>query len=155
MARGDFTLFNALARDIGLGVHDLNATDTLKFAILKDDTPVPVATQTDPTWTTYSAREVDEFEGTYVAGGKTLTTVIYTLSTNVATLDADDVSIAQDALGFTSGYWAILYNDTAGSDQAIGFIQLKDDSDNPVNQVLGDLNFNWNASGIFKTTRVL
>lgn len=145
MARGDFTLFEEFAENIGGGDHDFTS-DTLKLGIV-DDTLTPTAADATPTWGDYSANEVGT-GGNYVADGVTLTTVTYTEASGVATLDADNVSIDQHASGFTDGHWAILYNSTHASGAAIGFIDLG----GPVSEVAGPVQVNWNASGIFTLT---
>jgi len=144
MARGDLTLFQEFVDQLGQQVHDLNS-DTLKLGIV-DDTITPAAGDSTPTWSDYSANEVGT-DGNYVAGGVPLTYAGVTRweeAAGVGTLDADDISIAQDASGFTDGYWGILYNDDAVSDQAIAFVDLG----GPVSEVDGPIEIAWNASGI-------
>jgi len=148
MARGDLTVFEEFADDLGEKVHNLGS-DTLKLGIV-DDTLTPAADDATPTWGDYSANEVGT-GGNYVADGITLTYAGVTRweeAAGVGTLDADDVSIAQHASGFTDGYWGILYNDTAGSDQAIAFVDLG----GPVSEVDGPVEIAWNASGILTIT---
>ena len=145
MAQGDWVTFEEFALDIGKGVHDFSS-DTLKLALV-DDTITPAADDGTPVWGDYSANEVS---GTnYTAGGATLSGVTYTEAAGVATLDdTGNVTWSQHAAGFTDAYWAILYNDDAASDQAIGFIDLA----GPVSLVDGDVNVTWNASGIITVT---
>jgi len=145
MARGDLTTFEEYAKQIGDGEHDFQ-TDTLKLGIV-DSTITPAAGDTTPTWTDYSANEVSTAGG-YTAGGETLTSVTYTEAAGVATLDAADVVISQNASGFTDGYWGILYNDTNGTDMAVCFVDLG----GPVSEVDGDITISWNASGIQTVT---
>ena len=59
-----------------------------------------------------------------------------------------DIALAQDAVGFTDGYYGILYNDSATNKNAIGFIDLG----GPVSEQAGPVNINWNASGILTVT---
>ena len=145
MARGDLTTFEEYAKQIGDGEHDFQ-TDVLKLGIV-DSTITPTAGDTTPTWTDYSANEVSTAGG-YTAGGITLSSVTYTETGGVATLDAADVVISQNASGFTDGYWGILYNDTNATDAAICFIDLG----GPVSEVDGDITISWNASGIQTVT---
>lgn len=145
MARGDFTLFEEFAENIGGGDHDFTS-DTLKLGIV-DNTLTPTASITTPTWSDFSDNEVATTGG-YTADGEILTTVTYTEVDGVATLDADDVSLVQNGSGFTDGYWAILYNSTHASGAAVGFIDL----DGPVSEQAGPISINWNASGIFTVT---
>lgn len=146
MARGDFTLFEEFAENIG--EHDLSA-DTLKLGIV-DNTLAPTAATATPTWGDFSANEVATTGG-YTADGETLTYAGVTRweeADGVATLDADNISLSQDASGFTDAYYAILYNSTHASDLAIGFIDLG----GPVSEQAGPVAINWNASGVLTVT---
>lgn len=145
MARGDITLFQEFAENIGSKDHDLTS-DVLKLGII-DNTLTPLATIATPSWDDYSANEVSTAGG-YIADGITLTTIVYTEAGGVATLDADDVALAQDALGFTDGYWGILYNSTPVGNLAIGFVDLG----GPVSEQDGPISIAWNASGILTVT---
>ena len=77
-----------------------------------------------------------------------MASVVFTEAGGVATLDADDIAILQDALGFTDGYWVIIYNDTNATDMAIAFVELT----GPVSEVAGPITISWNASGIATVT---
>jgi hypothetical protein len=142
MATGDITLFEEFADEIGEEIHNL-ASDTLKFGII-DNTAAPTAADETPRWADYSANEVSTAGG-YTANGVTLTTVTYTEAAGVATLKADSFTLSQNGSGFTDAYWGIIYNDTAVSDQAIGFMELG----GPVSEQSGDvvIKFNNVASG--------
>jgi len=147
MARGDFHLFEEFADQLGSENHNLeNGGDTIKLGLITN-VATPLITATTPTWTDYSGNEVTP-GGNYAAGGPTLANQSYTEVDGVATFDADNITIAQDAANFTDADWAILYNDTNGTKMAIGFIDL----DGPVDGSLGPVNINWNASGIFTVT---
>ena len=145
MARGDFTLFEEFADNIGEEIHNF-ASDTLKLG-LGDDTITPTAADATPTWSDYSANEVSTAGG-YTENGETLGSVTYTEADGVATLDAANVSLAQDGSGFTDAYWGILYNSSAAGGNAIGFIDLG----GPVSEQDGPIAINWNASGILTVT---
>lgn len=145
MARGDFTVFEEFAANIGDGEHDLSA-DTLKLGLI-DNSLAPTAADASPAWGDYSANEVSTAGG-YTANGETLTTVTYTEADGVATLDADDVDLVQNGSGFTDAYYGILYNDTNASDAAIGFVDLG----GPVSEQDGPISIAWNASGILTVT---
>ena len=121
MATGTATLFNEEALDSRKGVHVLG-TNTLKLVIIDNTTP-PAADDATPRYSDYSANEVSNAGG-YTTGGITLTTVTYTMISDVATLKADDILLAMDAGGFTDGYYAILINDSATNKEAIGFWDL-------------------------------
>ena len=145
MARGDLTVFEEFSLQLGDSEHDFQS-DTLKVGIV-DNTITPTAGDATPTWGDYSANEVSTGGG-YPAGGITLTSVTYTETGGVATLDAADVSLLQNASGFTDGYWAIVYNDTNATDAAITFVDLG----GPVSEVDGPITITWNASGIATVT---
>ena len=145
MATGDVTVFEEITK--ALAEEKFNFTsDTLKLGLI-DNTAAPTAADATPTWSDYSANEVSTAGG-YTANGETLTTVTWTEANGTATLDADNVSLAQNGSGFTDAYWAIIYNDTNASDRAICFIEL----DGPVSEVAGPININFNASGILTVT---
>ena len=146
MARGDFTVFEEFAIQLGQELHTL-ASDTLKLGII-NNTAAPTASDATPALGDYSANEVGTGGG-YAANGITLSGVTFTEAGGVATLDdTGNISLAQNASGFTDGYWGILYNDTAAGDQAIGFLDLG----GPVSEVAGPIAINWNASGILTVT---
>lgn len=151
MARGDFTVFEEFADQLGKEIHNF-ASDTIKLAII-DDTVTPTAADATPAWgassgVDYDANEVTDAGG-YTAGGETIP-VTWTEADGVATLndDSGDVALAQNASGFTDGYWGILYNDSATNKNALGFLDL----DGPVSEQAGPVNINWNANGIITVT---
>lgn len=84
------------------------------------------------------------------AGGNVLASKTLTLATatGIVTFDAADETFTQDAGGFTTARYAILYknvaNGTAGS-PVIAYADLAADKGN----VSGDLVFQWDAAGIF------
>lgn len=136
MATGDVVMFNESGLDAWQKVHDL-PNDALKVGIV-DNTITPTAADATPRWSDYSANEVVS-TGNYVAGGMILTTVTLTMVSGVPTLAADDINIALHASGFVDGYWGILFNDTAGNDEAIGFIDLG----GPVSEQAGPVDIEW------------
>ena len=62
----------------------------------------------------------------------------------VMTLDAADVSLAQDASGFTDARWGIIYDDGSSNKLAIAFLDLGGDT----SIADASLDITWNASGI-------
>jgi hypothetical protein len=145
MARGDFTIFEEFADQLGEEKHNF-ASDTLKLGII-DNVATPTAADATPTWSDYSANEVSTAGG-YTANGETLANVSWSEAAGVGTLDADDVELAQNGSGFTDGYWGIVYNDSEATDMAIGFVDLG----GPVSEQDGPVNIRWNASGLFTVT---
>jgi hypothetical protein len=144
MARGDIVLFNAFAYDYGNKIHDFDS-DTFKLGIV-DDTITPAADDTTPTWADYSDNEVSNAGG-YTTGGETLTGVTATETGGVLTFDSNNVTLAQNAAGFTDGYWGILYNSTAAGKNAFAYVDLG----GPVSEAAGPIACNWNVLGIFTT----
>ncbi len=138
MPRGSATLFNETLLAMGRGEMLLHS-DTLKMVIV-DDTITPTAADATPTYSDYSANEVSA-AGNYITGGITMTTVTYTLISDIATLKADDVNILEHASGFLDGYWGIIIDTTASGSPAIGFIEML----GPVSEQAGDVDFEFPA----------
>lgn len=150
MARGDVKWFAAYEKAAKSGVGFNLTSDTLKLGIVNNTTAPSVSTN-DPRWgaggtTDFSANQVAT--GTAYTGPITLSSVTYNRSNGVVTLDAADITVAQDASGFTNGYYGIIYDDTVAGKYAIGFIDLG----GPVSIQGGALNITWNASGILTET---
>lgn len=146
MAIGDVTLFNEFYEDIGLEVHQLE-TDTLKVGLITD-AATPTAATGDPRWgaggsTNFSSSQVTP-GGNYSTGGPAIANNTYTETSGTATLDGDNISIAQDGSNPTDARWGIIYNDTSTGKEAIGFVDLGGDTDLSA----GAFAINWNASGI-------
>ncbi len=145
MARSDLIVFEESALQLGNGEHDLS-NNVLKLGII-DATITPAADDATATWGDYSENEVAT-TGNYPAGGITLANVTFTEAGGVATLDADDVALIQQAGGFTDGYWGIIYDDTNATDMALCFIDLG----GPISEVDSPIDFTWNPSGIMTVT---
>ena len=87
---------------------DFDTGATLKLALVTASYTPNRATH--DFWDDVSANEVS---GTnYTAGGTALTTKSLAVASNLLTFDADDITFAQHASGFTDARYAILYNDT-------------------------------------------
>jgi hypothetical protein len=128
MATGDVTWFRQTLLDLGEKVHDLSS-DTYKLGLVTSTT-TPTATTADPRWgaggtTNFSSNQVGT--GTAYTGPITLTSVTWTLVSNVPTFRAANVTVNQDGSGFTNARWGIIYNDTAAGKQAVGFVDLGSD----------------------------
>lgn len=150
MAKGDVHIFgNYLLKAHSGGGFNLTS-DTIKLGIVTNAT-VPTVSTADPRWgaggsTDLSAGQVAT--GTGYAGPVTLTGVTLTRSNGVVTLAAGNVTIAQDASGFTTGYYGVLYDSTVAGNYAIGFVDLG----GPVGNQNGPININWNAGGVATLT---
>lgn len=140
MATGSAIVFNEYTLDANKGVHVLG-TNTLKLVIVNNTAP-PAVDDATPRYSDYSANEVSNAGG-YPTGGITLTTVVYAMVADVATLTADDVGLLIDASGFVDGYWGILINDSATNKEAIGFWDLG----GPVSEQAGPIDLEF-PSGV-------
>lgn len=150
MARGDVKLFAAFFKASKAGVAFNLGTDAIKLAIVTSAT-VPTVSTADPRYgaggTTNFATNAVPFATAYTAP-VSLTGQTYTQAAGVDTFTAANVTIAQDAGGFTTGAYGILYDSTVAGNYCIGFVDLG----GPVGNVSGPLQINWNASGIFTET---
>ena len=142
MATGDLTVFEEATLAFFNGTHNLGS-NTIKVGLV-DDTLTPTAATATPRWSDFSANEVSTAGG-YPANGITLSGTGTSEAAGTATFDdSGNISLAQDAGGFTDAYWAIIYNDTATNDEALAFVELG----GPVSEVAGPISITWNASGI-------
>jgi hypothetical protein len=126
MATGDIKWFSGALLAIGNKVHNLGS-DTLKVGFITS-VATPAIADTDPRWgaggsVNFSTNQVTP-GGNYTTGGPTLGSVTWTNVSNVATLRATDISIAQHASNPTNARWGILYNDTDASKRAIAFLDF-------------------------------
>ena len=140
--RGTCTMFQEAMKYFAEKQIDISS-DTFKVGII-DDTVIPAADDTSPTWSDYSTNEVVS-TGNYTANGETLTTVTSAMVSGIYTMGADDVNLAIHASGFIDGAYGILYESV--SDLAVGFIQLDDSSGNPVSEQSGPVDIEW-AGGV-------
>ena len=146
MARNDWVTFEEFSIDLANKVHNLGS-DTFKVGLIDNTATEPVAGTATPRWADFSGNEVS---GTgYSAGGATLSGTSTAEVGGVTTFDdTGNVTWSQNGAGPTNIYWAVLYNDTAAADQAVGFL----DMGGPVSLVDGDVSITWNASGILTVT---
>lgn len=149
MARGDLTMFEEFVNYLGNALYNFeNGGDAFKLALVDSTASVPTAATPTPMWGDFSGNEVSG--SGYTANGETLASQSYNEASGTATFDAADVTWSQASggtSGFTSAYYAILYDDTVASpvDPAVCFV----DMGGPVNNNDGDVTVSWNASGIF------
>ena len=142
MATGTVKWFSRALLDLGEKIHDLSS-DSFKLGIVTTST-VPAVSTADPRWgaggtTNFSSTQVAT--GTAYTGPIALSGVTWTEVSNVPTFRATNVTIAQDAGGFTDGAWGIVYNDTAAGKQCIGFIELS--SGGTLSLVAGSVTIDW------------
>lgn len=143
MARGDMVVFDeAKAFMIDGG---WESADVIKVAIL-DNTSTPAAADATPALGDYTQIGA---AGSYSAGGETLDSLgnMITEAAGIMTFDDTGATVAwlQNASNDVDAYWALIYNDTDGSDLAIAFLDLG----GPVDMSDVDLTITWNGSGIF------
>ena len=144
MARNDWVTFEEFSLDLANGVHNLGS-DTFKVALIDNTDTEPVAGTATPRWADFSGNEVSGtgYEAATLSGTSTLE------AAGVTTFDdTGNVTWAQNGAGPTDIYWAVLYNDDAADDQAVGFL----DMGGPVSLADGDVSITWNASGILTVT---
>jgi len=150
MATGDIKWFAAGLLQLGTKIHNLTS-DTLKMGIVTSATAPSIDTAV-PAW---GAGGTTNFLSNQVATGGTSYTAPVTLASvtwttvgsgpGVPTLRATDITLAQDASGFTNGAYGIIYNDTDASKRAIAYIELS--SGGAASLVAGSLTINFQGAG--------
>ena len=145
MANGDIKWFSGGLLALGTKVHNL-ASDTLKVGFITS-AATPAISDTDPRWgaggsVNFSSSQVTP-GGNYATGGPTLASVTFTNVSNVPTLRATDISIAQHASNPTTARWGILYNDTDASKRALAFLDFGSARD----LTAGAFTFNFGGAG--------
>ena len=142
MAAGDLTFFEEALAYLTNG--SWSTTDDIKVAIL-DNTTTPTAADTTPALGDYT--EVGT-AGTYTAGSTSIGTLTSCISESGGTMTFDSTtnpSWAANGSNDTDAYWALVYNDTDGTDRALAFVDLG----GPFNMATTTLTITWNASGLF------
>lgn len=131
MASGDVVFVAAAKEQLGQKIHDMDS-DTFKLALITSST-TPTETTALPHFggtgtTDWSTNEVSA-GGNYTAGGVTLTSASWTLSTATVTWDFADVSILQHASNPTNARWGIIYNNTDANKRVLAYVDLGSDRD--------------------------
>lgn len=152
MATGDVKWFIQAEHDLGNKLHDFDSDD-IRMGIVTTGT-VPVIGTAAPHWggtgtTNFATTQVGT-SGTSYTAPIVLTAESWTVSSPNVTFDAADISLAQDALGFTNGAYGIIYNNTDTNKRCLGFLEIS--SAGTASLVTGALNITWNASGILRAT---
>lgn len=107
-----FNKFNAFIGDVGLKKHNLN-TDTLKI-MLSNTAPVAGnSVKTDIT-------EISAANG-YTAGGTAVASNAFSQTSGTAKLTGNGVTFTASGGAFGPFRYAVLYNDTAATDELIGW----------------------------------
>ena len=146
MAAGDFKWFAQGLHDLGNKIHDLDADD-FRMGIITTAT-TPAVNTAAPHWagtgTTNMSTNQVVTTGTSYTGPLVLTSEAWALTATGAAMDVADITLAQDASGFTNGRWGVVYNNTDANKRAIGYLDLGSDR----SLVAGSLTITMNASGI-------
>jgi hypothetical protein len=146
MAQGTIKWFAQGLHDLGNKLHDLD-NDDWRMGIVTGVTPA--VNTAAPHWggtgtTDYSASQVAT-AGTSYTAPIVLASEAWTLNAAGANMDFADISLAQDASGFSNGGYGIIYNNTDANKRAIAYIELS--STNAASLVSGAINITLNASG--------
>lgn len=146
MAAGDFKWFAQGLHDLGNKIHDLDADD-FRMGIITTAT-TPAVNTAAPHWagtgTTNMSTNQVVTTGTSYTAPLVLTAEAWALTATGAAMDVADITLAQDASGFTNGRWGVVYNNTDANKRAIGYLDLGSDR----SLVAGPVTITMNASGI-------
>jgi len=147
MATGTIKWFAQGLLDLGNKIHNLSS-DSLRLGIVTSAT-VPTLSTAAPHWggtgtTNFATNQVGT-GGTQYTGPKTLASVTWTLVSNVPTLRVADIVMTQDASGFTTGAYGILYNNTDANKRALGFVELR--SAGNLSLVASAVTIDWGGAG--------
>ena len=146
MAAGDFKWFAQGLHDLGNKIHDLDADD-FRMGIITTAT-TPAVNTAAPHWagtgTTNMSTNQVVTTGTSYTAPLVLASEAWALNATGANMDVADISLAQDASGFTNGRWGVVYNNTDANKRAIGYLDLGSDR----SLVAGSVTITINASGI-------
>jgi len=145
MAVGDTYMFVAFVeKALDTQDADFGATpSTVKCALIKSLANGgfdPAVATPWPTWGASGTTNLSSYEvtpgGNYVAGGATCAAANTTIDGDVVELDWDNPPTwDQDASNPSNARWAIFYDDTSGTKNCIGYMDLGSD----LNMTLGQL----------------
>lgn len=144
MATGDIKWFAQALHDLGNKIHDMDG-DTLKLGIITSAVS-PALSTSAPHWggtgTTNLATNQVATGGTSYTGPITLSNKSWSVVSNVPTVRADEVTLAQDASGFTNGRWGVIYNDSDANKRCLAFVDMGSDR----SLVAGPIVFAWSGA---------
>jgi hypothetical protein len=146
MATGEVKWFQQGVLDLGNKIHNL-ASDALQLGIVTTAT-VPSMSTAGPHWggtgtTNFATNQVGTGGG--YTGPITLASVTWTNVSGVLTLRATDVTIPQNASGFSNGAWGIIFNNTDANKRAIAYVELSAAGTSSI--VSGSLTIDWQGAG--------
>jgi hypothetical protein len=142
MPRGDIKWFAQALHDLGNKIHDLDSDD-LRMGVVTNTT-VPAINTAAPHWggtgtTNFASNQVPT--GTGYTGPITLTET-WVLTAGGADFRLSNITIPQDASGFTTGHWGIIYNNTDANKRVLAYVDL----DGPIGNQAGPIDFYWNGA---------
>lgn len=153
MATGTIKWFAQGLHDLGNKIHDLDGDDW-RLGIVTTAT-VPAVNTAAPHWggtgtTNFATNQVGT-GGTSYTGPIVLTSEAWALNATGAAMDFADISLAQDASGFTNGAYGIIYNNTDANKRAIGYVEIS--SGGTASLVAGPITITMNAAGVFSLSQ--
>ena len=143
MAAGDSKLAQEYPLQAGKGVYN-NSTDTFRIFFCSD-----TYASIDATQTPFNLSDVTQVGGgNFPIAGIVLTSVTWTRSGAVSTLDyADLTTIAKNASNPATIRTAVIVNDTSASDDIYKVVDLTADGSTAIDVVNNDFDYAVNASG--------
>jgi hypothetical protein len=153
MATGTIKWFAQGLHDLGNKIHGLGVDD-YRLGIVTNAT-VPAVNTAAPHWggtgTTKFATNQVGTGGTSYTGPIVLTSEAWALNATGGAMDFADISLAQDASGFTNGAYGIIYNNTDVNKRAIGYVEIS--SGGTASLVAGPVTITLNAAGVFSLSQ--
>lgn len=149
MAKGDLTIFEEFALDVGTEKHQLD-TDSHKLMLISTVAASIGASTATPVYGDFSGAEMASGNGYTTTGAVSATT--YVEAGGVGTFDGADVTWSQNASGFTTARTAVLYNDTPSSAALKAAICYVDLGSANVSLQDGDVTVSWHSSGVLTVT---
>ena len=145
MTANAWAVFDVFLAQVGNELHDLNATDTIKMALI--DSGWTPNTATDVTFSVVDGDELATAFG-YTAGGAT-TVMGWTTSAGTLKCDVADTTWTANGGAITARF-ALLYNSSAGGTNDLIAYSLLDNTPADVTAADGvDFKVNIHASGAF------
>ena len=144
MTANAWQVFDIFLEQVGAEAHNLNATDSIKMALITSSwTP---NTATDVTFATIDANEISN--AGYTAGGSECAAT-WAAATGTLTFDLANVTWTASEAAITARY-AVLYNTASGETNDLIAYSLLDNSPADVSASDGnDFIVNFHASGAF------
>jgi len=139
MAAGPTILYHNARLAILDGSIDL-LNHSLRVALLKPSYTPDLAHMV---WADVSAHECDASD----YGQQTLETKDLSLNSNVARLDAADISFGNPVT--MAAKYAVIYDDSSPTDLLISYVDLETTNSNGVSSTSSEFRIQWNGQGLF------